>query len=208
MMKMRRTVRVHDDGTEAVVDMKDLEPGMKFRLFEEDGTAVVSEGETVFTAADKPFESGGVWGVRCESESYMRGVVDRYNPESQLLLTDAAVWAGWVAKNDDPYGACIFRYAEKWGVLMQKKMVELPHKTPAEVVQEFADKLSHEADNEGITGFMYGAAVSCLAKCWVHGEALRRWHNKETQLKDEGDKANEEGGVLNPAVLVLGSKGE
>jgi hypothetical protein len=50
--------------------------------------------------------------------------------------------------------------------------------------------------------------VSCLAKCWVHGEALRRWHNKETQLKDEGDKANEEGGVLNPAVLVLGSKGE
>lgn len=59
-------------------------------------------------------------------------------------------------------------------------------------------------DDDGITGFMYGCAVQMLAKSWKHGEALRRWHNKETQIGMEGDKANETGGVLNPALLSLG----
>lgn len=66
MITIRKTVQVHDDGTEVVVEMKDLLPEMKFKLFEEDGTPVVSEGETLFIVADKPFESGGVWGVRCK----------------------------------------------------------------------------------------------------------------------------------------------
>ena len=43
-----------------------------------------------------------------------------------------------------------------------------------------------------------------LAQCWVHGEALRRWHNRDTQIGTEGDKANESGGVLNPALLTIG----
>jgi len=33
---------------------------------------------------------------------------------------------------------------------------------------------------------------------------LRRWHNKENQIGTEGDKANESGGVLNPALLSIG----
>lgn len=51
---------------------------------------------------------------------------------------------------------------------------------------------------------MYGVAVSTLAKVWKHGEALRMWHNLTTQLRDEGEKANESGGVLNPACLSIG----
>ena len=43
-----------------------------------------------------------------------------------------------------------------------------------------------------------------LAQCGVHGEALRRWHNRDTQIGTEGDKANESGGVLNPALLTIG----
>jgi len=39
---------------------------------------------------------------------------------------------------------------------------------------------------------------------WAHGEALRLWHNLKYQLRDEGEKANETGGVLNPALLNLG----
>jgi len=50
---------------------------------------------------------------------------------------------------------------------------------------------------------MYGASVSVLAKCWEHGEQLRRWHNLKTQLGNEGEKANEKGGVLNPALLNI-----
>ncbi|MDA8315367.1 MAG: hypothetical protein M0010_09365 [Actinomycetota bacterium] len=48
-----------------------------------------------------------------------------------------------------------------------------------------------------------GAAVSVLASCWVHGEELRRWHNLDTQIGTEGEKANASGGVLNPALLIM-----
>ena len=68
---------------------------------------------------------------------------------------------------------------------------------------DVANECSNEADTEGITGFMYGAAVSVLASCWEHGEELRRWHNLKTQIRDEGEKANESGGVLNPALLNI-----
>lgn len=60
------------------------------------------------------------------------------------------------------------------------------------------------ADDEGITGFMYGCAVSILSQVWTHGDALRRWHNLNTQIGKEGERANETGGVLNPALLCLG----
>lgn len=74
-----------------------------------------------------------------------------------------------------------------------------------ETVAVCAKEMSHLADTEGITGFMYGCAVSILSQVWVHGEELRRWHNIETQIKDEGEKANESGGVLNPALLCVGA---
>lgn len=53
-----------------------------------------------------------------------------------------------------------------------------------------------EAEKEGITGFMYGVAVSILSQCWEYGEFLRKWHNKEYGY--DGD------GVVNPAVITVG----
>ena len=73
----------------------------------------------------------------------------------------------------------------------------------AKNLEDVADATSQEADVEGITGFMYGCAVSTLSRCWKHGEQLRRWHNINTQLGNEGEKANESGGVLNPALLSV-----
>jgi hypothetical protein len=49
-----------------------------------------------------------------------------------------------------------------------------------------------------------GCAVSILSHFWKHGEELRRWHKIDTQIGDVGDKANESGGVLNPALLNIG----
>ena len=112
-----------------------------------------------------------------------------------IELKDADTWAECKANNRDVYGGRCVRYAEEWARLMQVRIAN------GETVAECADELSHLADDDGITGFMYGAAVSMLAKCWKHGEELRRWHNKETQIGTEGDEANESGGVLNPAVL-------
>lgn len=47
-------------------------------------------------------------------------------------------------------------------------------------------------------------AVVVLTKCWSRGEELRRWHNLDTQIGNEGEKANASGGVLNPALLTTG----
>ena len=72
-----------------------------------------------------------------------------------------------------------------------------------ETVEAVAEQAGQDADIDGITGFMYGCAVSTLSKVWEHGEQLRRWHNLKTQIKDEGERANESGGVLNPALLNI-----
>ena len=63
------------------------------------------------------------------------------------------------------------------------------------LTKEVMDSTSSEADGEGITGFMYGAAVSILADCWKYGEQLRKIHNKNYGVESEG--------VVNPAVLTV-----
>ena len=63
------------------------------------------------------------------------------------------------------------------------------------IIVENADRLSHEADTEGITGFMYGCAVSILSQYWEYGEELRKWHNKEYNYDGKG--------VVNPAIMTI-----
>ena len=115
-----------------------------------------------------------------------------------MTLRDAEGWKKTCDNNKDPYGGAVITYAERWARLMEARM------NRGEKLADIADQCSHLADNEGITGFMYGCAVSILSKVWAHGEALRLWHNLKYQLRDEGEKANETGGVLNPALLNLG----
>lgn len=113
-------------------------------------------------------------------------------------MSDAEAWEAWKAANKDGYGGAVMTYSERWARLMQGEIAG------GRTVADVAKEASHDADLDGITGFMYGCAVSMLAKCWKHGEDLRRWHNLSTQIGNEGEKANESGGTLNPAVLSLG----
>ena len=115
-----------------------------------------------------------------------------------MEFRDKETWDKGLEKNKDPYGGAVYAYAEAWADLMEKKMAE------GQKLEDIADKSGHEADTDGITGFMYGCAVQVLSGVWKHGEALRRWHNTATQINDEGDKANESGGVSNPAILRIG----
>lgn len=115
-----------------------------------------------------------------------------------MKISNQTDWDKFVSNNTDPYGSGVVRYATKWADLMESEM------SSGKKLSEIADKTSHDADVEGITGFMYGCAVSVLARCWEHGEELRRWHNLKTQIGNEGEKANETGGVLNPAIINLG----
>jgi hypothetical protein len=101
----------------------------------------------------------------------------------------------------DPYSACTVRYAEAWADLMEQRLPDTT--TGSGEIGAIAKQASIDADTEGITGFMYGCAVGMLAQHWVHGEALRRWHNLSTQIRSEGARANETGGVLNPALMTI-----
>ena len=114
-----------------------------------------------------------------------------------MEFSDKATWDEGLVKNQDSYGNACYRFAERWARLMQKCLGD------GQTVAECAKPAIHLADNEGITGFMYGCAVSILAAVWVHGDELRRWHNLDTQIGNEGEKANETGSVLNPAIVSI-----
>ena len=115
-----------------------------------------------------------------------------------MSLRDPEGWKKSCEINSDDYGGAVMAYAERWARLMEGRMDK------GEKLEAIADECSHLADSEGITGFMYGCAVGILSKVWKHGEALRLWHNLKTQIRDEGERANESGGVLNPAILSIG----
>lgn len=105
----------------------------------------------------------------------------------------------WLAKNQDAYGNACFRYAEHWAELMEADINS--NSTDDDIMAymiQNANRLSHEADTEGITGFMYGCAVNILSQCWEYGEYLRRWHNNEYNYNGDG--------VVNPAVLGIKTK--
>jgi hypothetical protein len=114
-----------------------------------------------------------------------------------MQLKDAALWQKCLDNNSDPYGSAINNFANHWALLMEAEIAN------GATVADCAKATADQADTDGITGFMYGAAVATLAAVWVHGEDLRRWHNRDSQIRDEGDRANESGGVLNPAVLSI-----
>jgi hypothetical protein len=94
----------------------------------------------------------------------------------QILPGKEQEYATWKANNaTDPYGARIFSYAEDWAESLEQAMQDRPSLTPAEVIALCADPLAQQADTDGITGFMYGGAVSVLRQEWVHGERLYAW---------------------------------
>lgn len=114
-----------------------------------------------------------------------------------MQVGNQANWDNWRKNNTAGYGRAIMAYAERWANLVEEGMASgMP-------LEKIAKKASHDADTEGITGFMYGTAVQVLATSWAHGEDLRRWHNLDTQIHNEGEEANKSGRVLNPALLNI-----
>lgn len=128
-----------------------------------------------------------------------------HNPP--LTFKDDEAKANWdkgIKANTDPYGNACFRYASEWATRMEQIGVPDNDVEKMKFMIMHAQKTSRDADDEGITGFMYGMAANILSGCWIHGEIFRRWHNKDIQIGSEGDQANEAGTVLNPALLRIG----
>lgn len=108
---------------------------------------------------------------------------------NEIELSDKEKFESWKANNTDAYGNAIFEYAILWAQLMQQEL------SKGKTIDECADKASHDADTDGITGYMYGAAAAILSECWKYGQELRVWHNKKYEY--EGD------GIVNPAILTI-----
>ena len=99
----------------------------------------------------------------------------------------------------DPYSRAVIDYELAWSAAMEHEIAA------GKAVPDIAQATSHSANTEGITGFMYGAAVAGLARYWVHGAELLKWHNRKW-IRDEAkaDAATAEGGCVNPAILTIG----
>lgn len=96
-------------------------------------------------------------------------------------------WSRAVESNQDGYGHGVVDATVAVGAALDRG------ETPA-----LAEKACHGL---GITGFMAGCMASWISQFHPRGEEFRCWWNKDTAIGDEGDRANESGGVLNPAVL-------
>ena len=85
-----------------------------------------------------------------------------------MKLADKSTWEEFVNTNRDFYGSGVIRYAERWANMMEKEMEN------GKNLADIARATSYMADTEGITGYMYGCAVSMLSLVWEHGKELKR----------------------------------
>jgi len=94
----------------------------------------------------------------------------------------------------DRYSNAIISFAVRWAELMEESVND------GDTIAACAEVHCHDADTEGITGFMYGAAVSILAQLWEHGDELRKWHNGLYGMSEVTD------GVVNPALMTISNR--
>lgn len=160
--------------------------------------------ETIPTDERIKVENEARWAAqRAEREAEQRQKRALFRGEVQGTEIDIqpgklTEWVQFIETNSgDSYSKRVVIYAEQWARLMQARMRD------GRPLSEVVEQASRDADTDGIAGFMFGRAVSALAQVWRHGEALRQWHNLKTQIGSEGERANESGGVLNPALLSI-----
>lgn len=137
----------------------------------------------------KDFEEARAENKRRSAESIAK---QEETHKASFTIVNQELYNDWVGKNKDSYGRAVILFAERWVTAMEEKISE---KTTTEDFAKIAKEESYKADTDGITGFMYGGAVSFLVQTWKYGEHLRKWHNGEYNYEGEG--------VVNPAVLVI-----
>lgn len=115
-----------------------------------------------------------------------------------MKIKNQELFETFVRENSgDDYGREILEFSERWALLMEMELAQ------GKSIEQMADLCARDADTNGISGFMYGCAVDFLSKVREHGEELRIWHNLDSQIGNEGETANREGGVLNPSLISI-----
>lgn len=106
---------------------------------------------------------------REERDTRFRAELPNLPALPKFEIIDADAWEKSVSANTDPYGYACIKYAATWANIMDSRIAD------GAKVADIAEQTSHEADTDGITGFMFGCALSVLSQCWKHGGDLRQW---------------------------------
>lgn len=113
-----------------------------------------------------------------------------------MQIKNQEQWNSYLVNNRGGYGEAVISYAKRWANMLEDALRSGEHGDKMEkVLSAVGDETSHKADTEGITGFMYGAAVQILSECWQYGDELRVWHNASYGI------GSNETRVVNPALL-------
>lgn len=96
-----------------------------------------------------------------------------------MKIRDEDAWFAWRDGNTDSYGGACIAFAERWADRMEDALAW------GEPIADSAERTSHEADTEGITGFMFGAACGVLLSCWAHADELRPWVDARSGAADD-----------------------
>ncbi len=119
-----------------------------------------------------------------------------------MPIVNEKMWHVWQDQNQDEYGGACVKVAAR--------VMELLDENPGGFdCHGIISKADHESNAGGITGNMAAAVAHMVSECHSRGEEFRRKWNLVCEIGDEGKKANDSGGILNPAVLIArGEKGE
>ncbi len=105
-------------------------------------------------------------------------------------------WEECVEMNQDPYGKCCVDIARRIMEILDAEEGDFdPH--------ALISRGEKETGDAGITGFMAGCIAGMASEFHSRGDEFRRKWNIKTQIGTEGEKANESGGILNPALMCL-----
>ena len=130
----------------------------------------------------------------CRKKAVIQKVRQFQKKNADFTIADKKKQEEWenckAINSKDDYSNCVIDYAILWAQYMEYLMAKHDKK-----VSDVWDMCSHLADIYGITGFMYGCAVSILSSFWKYGEELRVQHN--SKYNHYGD------GVVNPALLTI-----
>lgn len=116
-----------------------------------------------------------------------------------MPITEMEKWNELVKINDDPYGSACILVARRVMEILDKKSGEFD-------CHEIICQADDESSAGGITGFMAGCVAGMVSQVHSRGEEFRRKWNVDNQIGDEGEKANEKGTILNPALLTIKEK--
>jgi hypothetical protein len=116
--------------------------------------------------------------------------------ETIMAITKQKEWNECVEANKSSYGKACVDVARRVMEILDEESGDFDtHK-----ILRRADK---DVKAGGITGFMAGCVAQMVSQCHSRGEEFRKKWNCDNQIKDEGEKANESGGILNPAILEI-----